>query len=101
MDDNASIDAYQASREDFVDGQLIYTHDLSDNAANGGNGLTFNVQDGKGGVTIVHKAVQGVRPNGGAFPSGEDQHLTGYALTFELVPTLDHHPGIGVDAAEK
>ena len=59
-----------------MDGQLVDTHDLSDDAANRSNGLTFSVQDGEWGVTIMLQAVEGVGPNGGAFAGGENQHLT-------------------------
>ena len=91
-DDDFTVNANQAAWKDLVDGQLIHTGYLGDDAANRGDGLTFGIEDGERCMTIVFEAVKGVGTDRGAFASGEHQHLPGDGLTFQLMPSLDDDP---------
>ena len=90
--DDFTVNANQAAWKDFVDGQLIHTGYLGDDAANRGDGLTFGIEDGERGVTIVLETVEGVGTDRGAFAGGEHQHFPSDGLTLQCMPSLDDDP---------
>ena len=53
------------------------------------------------GFAVGFQAVERVRADRRAFAGGEDQHLAGDGLPFQLVAALDHHAAFGIDAAEE